>query len=325
MASDIVAVAIVERDLYGECLAAWTYPILPDGVEPVVLRRAENMLGSLSSSANPADAAGEAYLFSKFKGTWLYTLAAAGNLPSTALPSVSGFAICLVCRTFNPEKYGGLLREFCARYASTGESTKVLEGYLSVFTTGALGDAWKNDDPKWDDNRALIANSSIIEVVSTFGMESILLWNALILKKRLFVYSDDTAQLMRIVRTLPQFAWHRRNWELLRPFVMLDHADEVADLRSAGVFIAGITDKDALRANAADMCDVLVDMTERSIIVSPSAKDDMAVTKELHKEIAEYMVASAKDGTEQNLIKRILNRTSQLIGASRSSAAAMAK
>ena len=132
-------------------------------------------------------------------------------------------------------------------------------------------------------------------------------------KKRLFVYSDDTAQLMRIVRTLPQFAWHRRNWELLRPFVMLDHADEVADLRSAGVFIAGITDKDALRANAADMCDVLVDMTERSIIVSPSAKDDMAVTKELHKEIAEYMVASAKDGTEQNLIKRILNRTSQLI------------
>ena len=67
MASDIVAVAIVERDLYGECLAAWTYPILPDGVEPVVLRRAENMLGSLSSSANPADAAGEAYLLANLK------------------------------------------------------------------------------------------------------------------------------------------------------------------------------------------------------------------------------------------------------------------
>ncbi len=98
----------------------------------------------------------------------------------------------------------------------------------------------------------------------------------MLLKKRIFVFAPRVAELMAIVRTFPllviamslfaswinaqflliQGAWHRLDWDILRPFVTLD-AVELEDLRAAGVYVAGITDPSA--SSKKDLFDLYVD------------------------------------------------------------------
>jgi len=93
-----------------------------------------------------------------------------------------------------------------------------------------------------------------------FGLEIILVWTALMMKKRIAVFSDRVSVLLKVVRTLPLFVWHRRDWSLLRPIVTLRESVrslEEEDLAKAGVYIAGFTDP--IIKSKQNLYDVLVD------------------------------------------------------------------
>lgn len=92
-------------------------------------------------------------------------------------------SISVISKAFNPERYGALLRVLVPKYAASGDPTSVLEGYLSIFTTGAItvpggGPRLDLADAKFDGKRALLANCSLKDLHRIFGVESILLWNA---------------------------------------------------------------------------------------------------------------------------------------------------
>ena len=42
-------------------------------------------------------------------------------------------------------------------------------------------------------------------------------------------------------RTLPLFVWHRRNWNIVYPWLELDDV-ELTDLSTHGTYVAGFTD-----------------------------------------------------------------------------------
>jgi hypothetical protein len=177
------------------------------------------------------------------------------------LPAVDQFNVTLLSKSFNPEKYAALLQILVDQYAATGEPTSILQAYLSVYTTGSFSgpkDSWNSS--MYPDNRALISGCSIKETVSMFGMEIVLLWNALVLKKRVVMYCDSMEELQQLARVLPQFVWHRQDWDVLRPFVTAKKA-EVQELISAGVYIAGFTDS-SVRSNE-QLYDVFVDLPAR--------------------------------------------------------------
>lgn len=112
---------------------------------------------------------------------------------------------------FNPEQYNALADLMAKQYAATGQPTRLLEMYLSVFTTqrvkagevGAQGagalvlraaaaphhsplfcvqETWAEGD--YDDRMALIANSALPVIVRAFGEQTVLIWNAMLLRKR---------------------------------------------------------------------------------------------------------------------------------------------
>ncbi len=58
---------------------------------------------------------------------------------------------------------------------------------------------------------------------------------------------------------LPLFVLHRMDWSLLRPLVTFDNAEEVADLKAAGVYVAGFLD--AKIRSREDLFDILIDST----------------------------------------------------------------
>jgi hypothetical protein len=64
------------------------------------------------------------------------------------------------------------------------------------------------DSPQ--DGLALLGSSSIKELITAYGVESVLLWTALVQKKRIVVLSDSLPALLTTVRTLPQLVWHRQ-------------------------------------------------------------------------------------------------------------------
>lgn len=43
-------------------------------------------------------------------------------------------------------------------------------------------------------------------------------------------------------RTIPQFVWHRQNWNIVYPQLSLDHAGEMEELAKHGTYVAGFLD-----------------------------------------------------------------------------------
>lgn len=125
------------------------------------------------------------------------------------------------------------------------------------------------------------------------GLEAVVLWNAVLLKKRILVISEgngnqNLTKLLTTVRSLPQLAHHRQDWGILRPLVTLSsEADTVhlEDLSSTGVFIAGTVDP-TLATTHASLFDVIFSLSDHRITIS----DDAAATMRMgstHRELAQ--------------------------------------
>jgi hypothetical protein len=91
------------------------------------------------------------------------------------------------------------------------------------------------------------------------GVESILLWVAVLCKKRVLVYGTSVDEVQEMVRAAVLIgSWHRRplSFDLLRPLVTM-RDEEVAELKAAAVYIAGTVDSAAVHRR--DVYDILVD------------------------------------------------------------------
>ena len=42
------------------------------------------------------------------------------------------------------------------------------------------------------------------------------------MKKRVAVYSDRIGHVLRVIRALPLFSFHRQDWDVLRPYVVCE-------------------------------------------------------------------------------------------------------
>lgn len=154
------------------------------------------------------------------------------------------------------------------------------------------------------------------ELVAALGEEIILVYCALMMKKRVAVYAPSVAQVREVVLALPRLVAHRAHgWyaQYAWPFVTGAPA-ELDDLRRAGVFAAGFTDLDALNANA-DLYDILVDVPAQTVTVAPAALEQFALTK-LHKEITVFLVDGAAGESplaEQQLADGLRERTAGIL------------
>lgn len=131
MATDLV-VAIIERDVRGDWLCAWSYPSIDNGSEATLLSRAALQPPSVS-------AGGSAFFYSKTKGQWQYYLARGAS--SGGVASVT---MVIISPTFHPEKWRSLLEVLVEQYLESMSPTPVLAAFLRVFTTQSIG-SWKGE------------------------------------------------------------------------------------------------------------------------------------------------------------------------------------
>lgn len=63
------------------------------------------------------------------------------------------------------------------------------------------------------------------DIIKLFDEQTIHIWSAILMKKRVAVYSDRLPHVLRVIRALPLFAFHRQDWDVLRPYVVCFHLD----------------------------------------------------------------------------------------------------
>ena len=124
--------------------------------------------------------------------------------------------------------------------------------YLSAVTSGRAADA---TSAMAERQRGALA--PVRALLRLLGVEAILLWVAVLTKRRVLVYGADVDAVQDAVRSAGLLgAWHRASFDFLRPLTTLSD-EEVADLRTATAYVAGTVDPQA--AHRRDLYDLAVD------------------------------------------------------------------
>lgn len=149
-------------------------------------------------------------------------------------------------------------------------------------------------------------------IIKRFGLEVILLYVAILLRKRVVVHCATVAELLEVMRALPALAWHRQDWTILRPHVLLTSEPELEELRGLPTYCAGFTEPEC--ENHDDLYDLFVSFASDRIVVAEAAKEAFGLGK-LHKEIAVFLSDTANNDelSEAQTIKAIALKTADLI------------
>lgn len=191
---------------------------------------------------------------------------------------------------------------------SNGTPTSLLAHYLALATTNQC---LSFNDRDYDDRRAMIA--SVKKLIDVFQLEVILIWIAVLMKKRIFVYHPNISELLQLVRAVPIIgAWHRQQFDtLLKPYCTLID-DDFAELDSGNQsYIVGfISDASIHRKQHYDL---YVNAADSNLTINESSignKQDFALSK-IHKSTAENLV-KAGELSEIDAIKAIQATTAEI-------------
>ncbi|XP_011259085.1 protein FAM45A isoform X2 [Camponotus floridanus] len=231
---------------------------------------------------------------------------------SDKLPKVKQFALVLFAKDFNPQKYEVLSRVLSKMYCKTGKPTEILQLYLSVFTKGSCSTQENGTFVSDDFNtHRFAASTNVKELIKTFELETILIYTALLLKKKIIIYHHSLEQLLKWIRTFPALMKHRKVTDNLFPWIDLVN-DELIELKRYSYYVAGCSNSSI--SSRTDLYDLLVNIPAREITVASHAKESLTMTK-THKEIALFMVQLCENQnyTEAQIISEISDKTKDLL------------
>lgn len=123
------SICLLEHDLNGDTLVTWSYPGVPPQLQVLCINQFTQHFAEQRASDPAAH-----LLYFKFKSDWVYMhySAARKDMCSEIISS----ALCVVTKTFNPERHQALLAVLHEQFLASGDPTKMLEGHLSVHATG---------------------------------------------------------------------------------------------------------------------------------------------------------------------------------------------
>ncbi|KAG1655698.1 Protein FAM45A [Nymphon striatum] len=304
---ELKSIGLIERDSNNDVLWTWSYPSISNDIQDMLMRKCGLSEAEQNGSLSPLR------IFFQYNQMWYY-VCSTEILDGVNLPKVKQFFLILVTKDFNPEKHQRLGRILSKSYSSTGSPASILQLYLSVITRGSCSTEENGTFLIKDyDQRLAFASVSLKNVINTFGLETILIYTAIALKKKIVVYHHKMEELLAFVRALPALMWHRQNWSILFPLIDLVKED-LNDLSVNGQshYVAGFND--ASIEGHTELYDIFVNLAATEISIAPHAKENFSMSK-THKDIALFMVRSAEneDLSEAEIIKEISSKTRELI------------
>ncbi|KAG8198303.1 hypothetical protein JTE90_021557 [Oedothorax gibbosus] len=305
--SELVSAGIIEKDASNDVLWTWSYPSIACELKSLII----NKCGLLNSLDLNHDQHLVPFCYYHHHQYWFYLhLTDMVELPNSH--RVKQFVLVLQTQDFNPEKYESLSQILSKTYCKTGNPAEMLKLYISVLVKGTcLTEDNGTFTVRQFDKTSAYSCVPAKDVVKTFGLETILIYTALLLKKRIVVYHHRLDTLLWFVRSLPAFMWHRQDWNIIYPYMQLTNP-EVSELSALPTYIAGF--QDAAVEGRVELYDVFVNLPAIEITIAAHAKETFTMTK-THKEIAVFMTRQAEntDLNDKLFITEIANKTNELL------------
>uniref|UniRef100_A0A023F634 UDENN domain-containing protein n=1 Tax=Triatoma infestans TaxID=30076 RepID=A0A023F634_TRIIF len=293
--SDLISCNIIEKDKNGDLLWSWTFPYILQEQKDFIEKKC-----ILQEMKN--------YVYGRWKKTWFY-LDIIDCDPEKMQDAVL-IGVVIWAKEFNPDKYRTLSSLLCRTYHESGDPTKVLQLYLSAFTKEI--DSNENGSLLFKEYCSYNAfkHSNVKEMIKMFGLEIILIYNALLLKRKLIVYHHNLPTLLEWLKSFPYLMVHRKFDEVFFPWFELTD-EEIQELNSCTNYIAGCCDNTVF--SRPELYDVLVNLPAKEITVAQQSKDRLPMTK-VHKDIALFMEQLGKsDLNDEKIIKAISEKTQEII------------
>ncbi|XP_065071950.1 DENN domain-containing protein 10-like isoform X1 [Rhopilema esculentum] len=293
---------ILEKDNNGDLLWTWTYPSIEKELKELLMKKCPLACGI----------DGTPFVYGQFNKSWYHFITVKIS-ENSKLPMVTAISLVIISKNFNPELCNAVGTVFLKSYLKSGTPTSTLTGFLTLYTKGFVEDdstgaivTSKDFDP-----RNALLKICLKEVIQLFGVEAILIYAALLLKKRVVVFSNKIDTLLHVCRTLPALVWHRQDWSIVSPFTSFDDA-EINELKRRPTFVAGFIDPTV--EERTDLYDIFVNLQDGEITINPDAKEYFQMGK-LHKEIAVSLVEAANDEdvTDQQVVKLLAGKTKDII------------
>ncbi|XP_073969180.1 DENN domain-containing protein 10-like [Rhodnius prolixus] len=294
--SDLISCNIIEKDKNGgDYLWSWTFPYILQEQKDFIEKKC--ILQEIKN-----------YIYGRWKKKWFYINVI--ECDSEKMQENSLIGVVIWTKEFNPDKYRTLASLLCRTYHESGDPTKVLQLYLSVFTKEI--DSNENGSLLFKEYCSYNAfnHSNVKEMINMFGLEIILIYNALLLKRKLVVYHHNLSTLLEWLKSFPYIMLHRKFDDVFFPWIELTD-EEIQELTSCSNYIAGCCDNSVF--SRPELYDVLVNLPAKEITVPQQSKDRLPMTK-VHKEIALYMEQLGKsDSNEEKVVKAISEKTEEII------------
>ncbi|KAG8435816.1 hypothetical protein GDO86_013672 [Hymenochirus boettgeri] len=287
----ILSIGLIEKDRNGDALWVWCYPSVTAELREILLRKCP-----LHQERPPP----HSFLYGQHNRVWFY-IAANQVEEVPVLDKITHFCVVLTAKDFNPEKYAALSRILSRIYMKQGSPVPMMESYLSVLTKGACSNEENGTFLCRDyDQRRAFLSSSVKEVVSQFGMETIILYTALMLKKRIVVFHPKLEALQEFTRALPAFVWHRQDWSIVHPYVHLIQVETIT--------LQNCTEALALGKLHKDIGQMIVQLAE-----DPETSDNQIIkdingkTREILSTLSSF-AESSKEGEKPSINVELLRQ-----------------
>ncbi|KAJ8674757.1 hypothetical protein QAD02_010543 [Eretmocerus hayati] len=299
---DLILCSIIESDSNGDTIWVWNYPMVEESLKKFVLHKYK--FQTEHNNIQP-------FVFSKFEKVWFY-IYNSDSINSEKMKMVKHFAIVLVAKDYSPQKYETFCRLLSKTYTISCTPVEVLKLYLSAFTNGVCstvdGDTFSSNE---FETVSFGSSTNLKGLIKIFELETILIYTALLLKKRVVVYHHSLEQLLKWISTFPALMKHRKIVDSLFSWIDLV-PEEISQLKKHSFYVAGCPD--SLISSKSELYDLLVNIPAREIIVPNHAKESFTMTK-THKEIALFIVQLGENQSiaEAQVISEIADKTQDLL------------
>ncbi|KAL9646862.1 hypothetical protein ABK040_013722 [Willaertia magna] len=306
--SQMKSICLIEKDTLGESLITWTFPSLTEQQKNVLLDRCPliNSSSSVLLKQYQQNGGNPLFIYSKYEDIYFYSLTlTTGN----TIEKVTDIHLTILATEYYPAKYERYLQVLSKVLLDNQLSpVSLLEVFLRLFSKGVYKDQITADQFQ-DSREAKVGNLSLL--FKLFGEESVKIWTAVLLKKRIVIYHESLKELLELVSTLPSLAWHRQQIDNIRPFVNFDKEIETNDLNNQGFYIAGTLERN-MKSNS-KYFDLFIDATTKRVTINENVLEDFKITK-LHRDMLKIMLDESLIDSNAQLIKQCHIKTKEFLG-----------
>ncbi|KAJ8938878.1 hypothetical protein NQ318_016082 [Aromia moschata] len=203
-----------------------------------------------------------------------------------------------------PAKYRIICDILTNKYVKTTNPVDLVKLYLNLITSGTVYQ--ENGTEIAFNLKSYKGDAKVKGLLSDFGLEVILLYNAILLKKRILVYHYDIQILEQSLLAITNLVLERNPDEYLYPLIQSVH-----EMKDNSFYLAGTTEEYSLNHGAC--YDLYVNLVSKEIIKSKEAKEFFVMTK-IHKDLAHVLVQLSKSElSESEVIEEITKKTNDIL------------